>query len=201
MPKRRNKKTAPQPVLALRAPLTSRRERDAEKLGLRPQTVSASFPPPSARRGRTNGGREIPICPAAHRKSCRKGRLHCLRRKPSLQSPGSFEEYPIRGINSGYPAFGGTSDRGALSSPLRCWFVSLGKQRNEQTNSPSAQSSLPCQPTACRRVALNPIKAKLPATRQRTKSPLPIKEAPYPHSRLRLPDTTAARKVARLRTP
>jgi len=62
VPKRRNKKKAPQPVLALRASLTSRRERDAEKLGLRPQTVPASFPPPSARRGRTNGEeRESPL--------------------------------------------------------------------------------------------------------------------------------------------
>jgi hypothetical protein len=32
--------------------------------------------------------------------------------KPSLQSPGSIEEYPMRGINSGHPAFGGTSDTG-----------------------------------------------------------------------------------------
>ena len=60
VPKRRNKKMAPQPVLALRASLASRRGRDAEKLGLRPQTVPASFPPPSARRGRTNGG-QIPL--------------------------------------------------------------------------------------------------------------------------------------------
>ncbi|MHB1183805.1 MAG: hypothetical protein ACYC4A_03775 [Desulfobulbia bacterium] len=46
VPKRRNKKKAPQPVLALRASLTSRRGRDAEKLGLRPQTVLASFSAP-----------------------------------------------------------------------------------------------------------------------------------------------------------
>jgi len=30
----------------------------------------------------------------------------------SLQHPGSFEEYPMRGINSGNPAFGGTRDTG-----------------------------------------------------------------------------------------
>ncbi len=30
--------------------------------------------------------------------------------QPSLQSPGSIEEYPMRGINSGHPAFSGTSD-------------------------------------------------------------------------------------------
>jgi hypothetical protein len=39
--------------------------------------------------------------------------LHCLS-AASLQSPGSFEEYPMRGINSGYPAFGGTRDTGGL---------------------------------------------------------------------------------------
>jgi len=32
--------------------------------------------------------------------------------KPSLQSPGSIEEYPMRGINSGHPANGGTRDTG-----------------------------------------------------------------------------------------
>ena len=42
VPKKRNKKMAPQPVLALRASLTSRRGRDAKKLGLRPQTVGVS---------------------------------------------------------------------------------------------------------------------------------------------------------------
>jgi hypothetical protein len=50
------------------------------------------FPPPSARRGRTNGGEEKSHWHAAeHRKSCRKGRLHCLS-AASLQHPGSFEE-------------------------------------------------------------------------------------------------------------
>jgi len=42
-----------------------------------------------------------------------------------LQSPGSIEEYPMRGINSGHPAFGGTSAWGPF-----LWFVSLGKQKN-----------------------------------------------------------------------
>jgi len=94
VPKRRNKKKAPQPVLALRASLTSRRGRDAEKLGLRPQTVPASFPPPSARRGRTNGGRKGKSHwhAAEHRRGCRKGDLHCLS-AASLQSPGSIEEH------------------------------------------------------------------------------------------------------------
>ena len=64
VPKRRNKKKAPQPVLALRASLTSRRGRDAKKLGgvytpLRGalRQFLRLFPPPSARRGRTNGER------------------------------------------------------------------------------------------------------------------------------------------------
>jgi hypothetical protein len=45
--------------------------------------------------------------------------------KPSLQSPGSIEEYPMRGINSGYPAFGGTSGW----VPFLFRSFSLGKQR------------------------------------------------------------------------
>jgi hypothetical protein len=62
VPKRRNKKKAPQPVLALRASLTSRRERDAEKLGLRPQTVSASFSAPACEARQDKWGRgKIPL--------------------------------------------------------------------------------------------------------------------------------------------
>jgi hypothetical protein len=63
VPKRRNKKMAPQPVLALRASLTSRRGRDAEKLGLRPQTVPASFSAPAceARQDKWGGKKKNPI--------------------------------------------------------------------------------------------------------------------------------------------
>jgi hypothetical protein len=51
------------------------------------------FPPPSARRGRTNGGRKKSHWHAAeHRRGCRKGDLHCLS-VASLQSPGSIEEH------------------------------------------------------------------------------------------------------------
>ena len=111
VPKRRNKKKAPQPVLALRASLTSRRERDAEKLGLRPQTVPASFSAPvcEARQDKWGRGKNSHWHAAEHRRGCRKGDLHCLS-VASLQSPGSIEEYPMRGINSGHPAFGGTRD-------------------------------------------------------------------------------------------
>jgi len=125
VPKRRNKKKAPQPVLALRASLTSRRGRDAEKLGLRPQTVPASFPPPSARRGRTNGewgGENSHWHAAEHRRGCRKGDLHCLS-AASLQSPGSIEEHRASRLRR---------DKGHRGPFL--WFVSLGKQRNEHVN-------------------------------------------------------------------
>jgi hypothetical protein len=128
VPKRRNKKRAPQPVLALRASLTSRRERDAEKLGLRPQTVPASFSAPVCEARQDKWGNSHWHA-AEHRRGCRKGALHCLRREPSLQCPGSIEEYPMRGINSGYPAFGGTS--AWVPFP---WLVSLGRQRNEHTD-------------------------------------------------------------------
>ena len=127
VPKRRNKKMAPQPVLALRASLTSRRGRDAEKLGLRPQTVPASFPAPVCEARQDKWGNSHWHA-AEHRRGCRKGDLHCLS-AASLQSPGSIEEYPMRGINSGHPAHGGTS----AWVPF-LWFVSLGKQRNEQMN-------------------------------------------------------------------
>jgi hypothetical protein len=103
VPKRRNKKKAPQPVLALRASLTSRRGRDAKKLGLRPQTVGvsatvwlrlplASFAAPAceARQDKWGKGKSHRYA-AEHRKNCRKGRLHCLS-AASLQHPGSFEE-------------------------------------------------------------------------------------------------------------
>jgi hypothetical protein len=68
------------------------------------------FPPPSARRGRTNGEEKNSHWHAAeHRKSCRKGRLHCLS-AASLQHPGSFEERrasrPRRDKGHGGPFFG-----------------------------------------------------------------------------------------------
>ena len=77
--------------------------------------------------GGTNGGKSHWYA-AEHRRGCRKGDLHCLS-AASLQSPGSIEEYPMRGINSGHPAHGGT----CAWVPF-LWFVSLGKQRNEQMN-------------------------------------------------------------------
>ena len=123
VPKRRNKKRAPQPVLALRAPLTSRRERDAEKLGLRPQTVPASFPAPvcETRQDKWGGEEKSHWHAAEHRRGCRKGDLHCLS-AASLQSPGSIEEHR---------ASRQRRDKGHRGPFL--WFVSLGKQRNEHT--------------------------------------------------------------------
>ena len=124
VPKRRNKKKAPQPVLALRASLTSRRGRDAEKLGLRPQTVPASFPALACEARQDKWGREENSHwhAAEHRKSCRKGRLHCLS-AASLQSPGSIEEHRASRLRR---------DKGHRGPFL--WFVSLGKQRNEHIN-------------------------------------------------------------------
>ena len=121
VPKRRNKKKAPQPVLALRASLTSRRGRDAEKLGLRPQTVPASFSAPVCEARQDKWGNSHWHA-AEHRRGCRKGDLHCLS-AASLQSPGSIEERrasrPRRDKRHRGPFL---------------WFVSLGKQRNEQEN-------------------------------------------------------------------
>ena len=59
---------------------------------------------------------------AEHRRGCRKGDLHCLS-EASLQSPGSIEEH--------------RASRQRLAKGHRVpflWFVSLGKQRNEQEN-------------------------------------------------------------------
>ena len=110
VPKRRNKKTAPQPVLALRASLTSRRGLDAEKLGLRPQTVPASFPPPSARRGRTNGEGEerIPIgTPPSTEEAAEKG--FALFERSEFAKPRQH-----RGAQ-GIPPTAGQETQGALS--------------------------------------------------------------------------------------
>jgi hypothetical protein len=53
--------------------------------------------------------------------------------QPSLQSPGSIEEYPMRGINSGHPACGGTSDTGALSLVPFLW-ASKEMNKGMETN-------------------------------------------------------------------
>jgi hypothetical protein len=49
--------------------------------------------------------------------------------QPSLQSPGSIEEYPMRGINSGHPAFGGTRDTGG---PFFGSFLWASKEMNRR---------------------------------------------------------------------
>jgi hypothetical protein len=70
---------------------------------------------------------------AEHRRSCRGFAL--FEAQPSLQSPGSIEEYPMRGINSGHPACGGTSGgvpflrRFAAGS-----FLWASKEMNRRTN-------------------------------------------------------------------
>ncbi len=59
---------------------------------------------------------------AEHRRGCRKRDLHCLRRSRVCKAPAASR-------STGHPACGGTSAWGPF-----LWFVSLGKQRNEQTD-------------------------------------------------------------------
>jgi len=133
VPKRRNKKKAPQPVLALRASLTSRRRRDAKKLGLRPQTVLASFPAPvcEARQDKWGRGARLPLARSRAPERLPKRGFALFEAKPSLQSPGSIEEHrasrPWRDKGHGCPflvsSFGhakeekGTKKRAAGVSP------------------------------------------------------------------------------------
>jgi hypothetical protein len=123
VPKRRNKKKAPQPVLALRASLTSRRGRDAEKLGLRPQTVPASFSAPvcEARQDKWGKREKFPLARSRAPERLPKRGFALFEAKPSLQSPGSIEEHRVSRLRR---------DKGHRGPFL--WFVSLGKQRNEQ---------------------------------------------------------------------
>ena len=62
---------------------------------------------------------------AEHRRGCRKRVLSAA----SLQSPGSIEEYPMRGINSGHPARGGTRDTGG---PFFGSFLWASKEMNRR---------------------------------------------------------------------
>ncbi len=59
---------------------------------------------------------------AEHRRGCRKGDLHCLS-AASLQSPGSIEEHRVSRLR-----------RDKRHRVPFLWFVSLGKQRNEQND-------------------------------------------------------------------
>jgi hypothetical protein len=85
------------------------------------------------------GEKRLPLARSRAPERLPKRGFALFERKPSLQSPGSIEEYPMRGINSGHPAFGGTSDTGPF-----LWFVSLGKQRNEHP--PLPRCSFPALP-------------------------------------------------------
>jgi hypothetical protein len=60
------------------------------------------------------GGRGNPIGPQPSTGEAAEKGFALFEAQPSLQSPGSIEEYPMRGINSGYPAIGGTRDTGGL---------------------------------------------------------------------------------------
>ena len=133
LPKRRNKKKAPQPIPALRASLASRRGRDAKKLGLRPQTVLASFSALicEARQDKWGGKRGNPIGTQPSTGEAAEKGFALFEAKPSLQSPGSIEEHPMRGINSGHPAFGGTRDTGC---PFFGSFLWPRKEMNRTTS-------------------------------------------------------------------
>ena len=140
VPKRRNKKKAPQPVLALRASLASRRVRDAEKLGLRPQTVPASFPAPVCEARQDKWGNSHWHA-AEHRKSCRKGRLHCLRRSRVCNIPAALR-------SAGTPARGGTRDTGG---PFFGSFLWASKEMNRpisSANRPAARLNSENQPAS-----------------------------------------------------
>ena len=125
VPKRRNKKTAPQPVLALRASLTSRRGRDAKKLGLRPQTVLASF--------------SAPACEARQDKWGREGKIPLARSRAPERLPkrgfALFERSEFAKPRQHRGAQGIPPTAGQETRVPFLWFISLGKQRNEHTNS------------------------------------------------------------------
>ena len=125
VPKRRNKKKAPQPVLALRASLASRRERDAKKLGLRPQTVLAFFPAPVCEARQDKWGRvRLPLARSRAPERLPK-RGFALFERSEFAKPRQH-----RGAQGIPPA------AGQVTRVPFLWFVSLGKQRNEQTNFP-----------------------------------------------------------------
>jgi hypothetical protein len=77
--------------------------------------------------GRTNGERKIPLARSRAPQRLPKRGFALFEAKPSLQSPGSIEEYPMRGINSGHPAFGGTRDTGG---PFFGSFLWASKEMN-----------------------------------------------------------------------
>ena len=78
------------------------------------------FPPPSARRGRTNGGGENPTgTPPSTGEAAEKG--FALFERSEFAKPRQH-----RGAQ-GIPPSAGQGTRGPF-----LWFVSLGKQRNEQ---------------------------------------------------------------------
>src|SRR3989339_1567593 len=53
------------------------------------------FPPPSARRGRTNGGEQTPIGTQPSTGEAAEKGFALFEAKPSLQSPGSIEEHRV----------------------------------------------------------------------------------------------------------
>jgi hypothetical protein len=79
------------------------------------------FPPPPARRGRTNG--EFPLARSRAPERLPKRGFALFEAQPSLQSPGSIEEHRVSRLR-----------RDKRHRVPFLWFVSLGKQRNERTD-------------------------------------------------------------------
>jgi len=112
------------PCFSTRAGRGKTRASPSNSRSLRLPPASFSAPACEARQDKWGGEEENSHWHAAeHRRGCRKGDLHCLRRKPSLQSPGSIEERRASRLRR---------DQGHRGPFL--WFVSLGKQRNERTD-------------------------------------------------------------------
>jgi hypothetical protein len=137
VPKRRNKKKAPQPVLALRASLTSRRGRDAEKLGLRPQTVPASFSALVCEARQDKWGK-FPLARSRAPERLPK-RGFALSERSEFAKPRQHRGVPLTGHKLRESRL--RRDKGHRGPFL--WFVSLGKQRNERTDFMAQSPGIP----------------------------------------------------------
>ena len=94
---------------------------------------------------------------AEHRKSCRKGDLHCLRRSRVCKAPAASR-------SAGHPANGGTRDTGALFL-----FLLLGTQKKKKGTTKKAAGVSPRRPNPSQ--LLNNYQ---PAAINRSISSLPI---------------------------
>jgi hypothetical protein len=74
---------------------------------------------------------------AEHRRGCRKGDLHCLRRSRVCKAPAASR-------SAGHPAFGGTRDTGALFL-----FLLSGTQKKKEGTTKKGGRSSPLPPISC----------------------------------------------------